>query len=213
MLGRVSGLAWLVAAGAAIPGLAVLATGWGTPSGPVRLLFVGMLEVTAFATLALVVLWRGQVRRWPRRTVTRWIGGALGVSLALFLAYFLAYDATVKENLYDPDEPVLFVVPRPIAAWADEPFRARVACGLARDHEACGTLAPPARVTAEDIAEAKSYLNDALRIDAAFWQGATVVLLVLLYSAAAGSLVLLYGIVMARRLDVASLLRGPPGEG
>lgn len=89
----------LSAAFAALPGVAVIASGLGTPPGTgYRLLFGGVIE--AFGALALLILWVNQnkLRRRSKRKITRAAVIAGLLCLVFIGAYVLVFRRTVVEH-------------------------------------------------------------------------------------------------------------------
>jgi hypothetical protein len=87
------------AAFAALPGVAVLVSGLGTPPGSGnKWLFGGVIE--AFGALAIIILWLNQnkLRRIAKRRVTRFAILLTAFCFALIVCYVLLFRHTVVEH-------------------------------------------------------------------------------------------------------------------
>jgi hypothetical protein len=79
---------------AAIPGLAIIVTGLGTPPG-MKALFGGIIEAFGGLTLLLVYTQRKRIDQWSARRIMR-VGATLGaVALAALLVYIAAISTAV----------------------------------------------------------------------------------------------------------------------
>lgn len=198
---RLTPAAWLSGLVAAVPGLSVFLTGWGAPSDD-RVLFSVVLEITAFGTLAVLLLRKPEIEKWNQARVGRHLVGATTGSLALIVVFAIGHKMVIHPTTWGSDDPSYVLIPIPVSVWADDAVRYEVACARQEDQSACVPPQADARITAEDVAFAISNRGEAVQIPHGLVWVTELTALLLLYSVIIATLIWLYGVAMIRRLDV-----------
>lgn len=197
---------WLGPLVAAVPGLTVFLTGWGAPTD-LRPKFAVVLEVAAFATLAVLLVRREEIQKWAKVRVARQLIRTAGGAVILLLLFTIVHGVTVHPTYYASGRAEYVLIPVPVRFWADAEVQYFAACSHETDMTACAMPDANVRTTVTDVARAITRFGEAVTVPREWLWAIELTILVALYSMIIVTLIWLYGIAMIRRLDVAAFVK------
>ena len=198
---------WLARVVAAAPGLAALVYGFALP-GELQPVFGGGLAVLVFATLAILYSSRGTIRRWPvRRTVRRMAACAAGALVCLLL-FAQAQSVLIRGYRYpaDAEEVTVVLLPVRFALSPPDVTFPYLDCRDAMTHP-CAGVESEAKSADELMGLLSSHDRFDVQLPGGMPRFTSIVVLLLLYGAAAVLLVMLSGIAAVRGITPALLAK------